>query len=179
MTTNPSKCTVNKAFPFLSRACAPKCTRRLLQLEHLEHRVVMAATVFDFSVNDGGFSSVGRFGAFPFEYAAGQWTINGTSERFSFAFLTSPEITVEESPLPLTMEHSYSFLMDPPNSFLDGGRLEVRINGGGWNTVVPDDGYDASAVTGLASPGWAGDSGGTVTDTVEIGAGVGDSIDTN
>lgn len=67
--------------------------------------------------------------------------------------------------------------MDPPSSFLDGGRLETRINGGGWNTVVPDDGYDATSVIGLSSAGWAGDSGGIVTDTAEIAADVGDTVE--
>lgn len=161
----------------------PICRRRLL-FEHLIDRIVLAATVYDFSVDDGGFTSSGRFGAPPWAYTGTQWeSRQGPFGESNFSYLFSPVVQAEATTVEFTMDHSYQWFVDvgPPTNFIDGGILQLSVNGGDFEVIDIERGYDEDNIgdhvnTVGAIPGFGGDSGGLITDRSVVETAVGDEL---
>ncbi len=145
----------------------PQCSVRRLNLEPLEERRVLATIVYDFAVNDGGFTTRGRFDGNPWEYTGTDWHSDMFPPAQSVALeslLISPTLPAEDTTVVISIEHQYDF----PTSA--GGLVETSVNGGPFSLAVPEAGYPVAAVGGfdLTRPGWGGNSGGIVNATITL-----------
>ena len=141
------------------------------RFESLEQRVVLA-TVFDFTVDNGGFTTRGQFGSAPWEYTGANWHSIPTFDESSAisSFLESPTLTAEESSVTVILDHEFDF------SAGAGAQVNLRTNGGPFTLANPEVPYPHNNVGAFFQPGWIDSSGGRVTDTFILDLAVGDEF---
>lgn len=158
---------------------AAKMRERRLEMEQLEQRVVLATFDFDFSVDDGGFTSRGVFGATPWTYTGSEW--HSVTELGAQSLLISPVFTADDTSVTFSMDHQHDLYEDPSRTgvgrYPSGGVLQVSINGGPFSNLEIDGGYPIQPLEALGFvDGWGGSSEGEVTDTAAVEVAVDDTV---
>lgn len=112
------------------------------------------AIIFDFSADDGGFTSSGSP---TWAYTGSQWQTDG--ENNGENFLTSPTLTsTANGAISVSLTHALSF--EEPDDYLDGGIVEYSINGSSFTYFDSSALYPSTPLDGVDALGFVEGFGG-------------------